>query len=443
MGILNEVLACCQPKSNDLEIKAILTTNESSRLIRSRNEIASQKTDNEKDNLQKIIDKLKQNLNEKNIIINDLKTEIQNSQKSKIPSQKIRKSKGLDNIGATCYMNATLQCFANTKRLREYFLTKYENAPNKIMSNEFYKLLVNSFNDNDIKKSIGPYSFKEVLSKQNPLFAGIQANDSKDLINFLLERLHQELNVVKNNNMNNNIMIKQEDQTNETLMLGIFLQEFTQKFNSPISNLFYGLLETKSQCKGCNIIKFNFQVYSFLEFPLQQVNQYFFQLGKRPLVLQNNKNPDVNLYECFEYNKKVDLMTGENQMYCNICNKLCDSYYSTILYSGPNYLIINLNRGKGAVYECNVNFPEELNLLNYITFNERNCVFDLYAVICHLGPSSMSGHFVAYIRNDSDYKWYLYNDSIVTECTRPNQYRDGMPYILFYKVLRGGPNAPY
>ena len=71
------------------------------------------------------------------------------------------------------------------------------------------------------------------------------------------------------------------------------------------------------------------------------------------------------------------------------------------------------------------------------------CVFDLYAVICHLGPSSMSGHFVAYVRNSSDYKWYLYNDAIVTQCTRPKQYNDGMPYILFYKVIQGGANQPY
>ena len=55
----------------------------------------------------------------------------------------------------------------------------------------------------------------------------------------------------------------------------------------------------------------------------------------------------------------------------------------------------------------------------------------------------MSGHFVAYIRNHSNYKWYLYNDSTVTECSRKEQYREGMPYILFYKVLKGGPNAPF
>ena len=462
MEYIKSLLSCScintDPTDNMQIIAETTTNNTSNKNKRSINaslnqpQISTQETEKiiiiqqneEIEKLQKEIINLKQTISQKENIINEQRNKIGELQQIN-QNSKILKSKGLNNIGATCYMNATLQCLSNTKKLRDYFLNKYSNAPNNLMANEFNKLIINLFNEYDRKKSYSPNSFKEVLSKENPLFAGVQANDSKDLINFLLERLHQELNVLKMihlSNSNNNNMIPQEDQTNENSMLGLFLQEFSQKFNSPISSLFYGLLETKSQCKGCNIIKFNFQVYSFLEFPLQQVNQYFFNLGKKPLILPNNKNPDVNLYECFEYNKKIDLMTGENQMYCNICNKLCDAFYSTNLYSAPNYLIINLNRGKGAVYECNVDFPEELNIFNYLTY-KVNTTFDLYAVICHLGPSSMSGHFVAYIRNHSNYKWYLYNDSIVTECSRPSQYRDGMPYILFYKVLKGGPNAPF
>ena len=351
---------------------------------------------------------------------------------------------GLNNIGATCYMNASLQCFSNSKKLTEYFLKHYQKDPKNIMANEYYEVLKNLWNRDNNKNAYSPNSFKDVLSKENPLFAGIAANDSKDLINFLLERFHQELNVVSNlNNVNNDTNINQPDQTNEQLMLKLFLDEFKEKFNSIISTLFYGILETKSQCQGCNVIKFNFQVYSFLEFPLEQVNQYFFNKGKRPLLTAEGKNPDVDLYECFEYNGKIDLMTGENQMFCNQCNKLCNAYYSTILYSGSNYLIINLNRGKGAVYECNVIFPEQLNLFNFFTFKQGITVYELYAVICHLGPSSMSGHFVAYCRNRIDNKWYLYNDAIVSLCTKPQQYTDGMPYILFYKALRSGQKSDY
>ena len=341
---------------------------------------------------------------------------------------------GLNNIGATCYMNATLQCLSNTKKLTEYFLKTYKNNPNNVMANEYYKVLQNLWDKNNHNKAYSPNSFKEVLSKENPLFAGIQANDSKDLVNFLIERFHQELNIIKKN-PNNNITMTQGDQTNEQMMLQLFLNEFAQNFNSPISNLFYGILETKSQCQGCKVIKFNFQIYSFLEFPLQQVNQFCFNNGKRPLYTIDGKNPDVNLYECFDYNGKIDVMGGDNQMFCNNCNKLCDALYSSLLYSGPNYLIINLNRGKGAVYECKVNFPELLNIWDYVNFKDGQTAYSLYGVISHLGPSSMSGHFVAYCRNRIDNKWYLYNDGIVSACTGFQQYKEGMPYILFYRGL--------
>ena len=135
-------------------------------------------------------------------------------------------------------MNATLQCLSNSKKLTEYFLKVYKTASNKIMSNEYYEVLKNLWDRKN--KAYSPYSFKEVLSKENPLFAGIAANDSKDLINFLLERFHQELNVIKPN-INNDNMYNQQDQMNEQTMLQLFLKEFQEKFNSPISNLFYGI----------------------------------------------------------------------------------------------------------------------------------------------------------------------------------------------------------
>ena len=356
-----------------------------------------------------------------------------------INESKIPITIGLENIGATCYMNATLQSLSNTPDLKNFFLNKYQynqNDINKKMSNEFFIVIKHLWDKKKNKQSYAPHSFKNVLSHENPLFAGIQANDSKDLINFLLERFHKELNE-SNFQQNNNYLITQTDQLDEDKMLKLFLNEFNNKYHSIISNLFYGIMETKSQCLGCQKIKYNFQVYSFLEFPLEQVNKYCLSKGvrknKNP---SNSKNPDVDLYECFNYYGNIELMTGDNQMYCNICQRNCDAFYGTSLYSLPNYLIINLNRGKGAVYECKVIYPEKLNLLNFVTYqNEKGkTYFELYAVISHIGPSSMSGHFVAYCKHHLDNKWYKYNDSIVTPCTKKHEYNEGMPYILFYKA---------
>ena len=129
------------------------------------------------------------------------------------------------------------------------------------------------------------------------------------------------------------------------------------------------------------------------------------------------------------------LWLGITKCNCSICQNNCDSFYGSLIYSLPNYLIIILNRGKGAVYECNVNFPEKLNLLNFVSYKDGNTFLKLYAVISHIGPSSMNGHFVAYCKNIKDKKWYKYNDSIVTLCEQKDEYRNGMPYILFYKTI--------
>ena len=402
----------------------------------------SQLIENEKKfNQEKLLQekKLKQkeeNLNKFKFSLDQEKKDFE-KQKKEEELSKLPNFVGLQNIGATCYMNATLQALSNTNSLTEYFLNNSKFNPdnsNKKMANEYYKVLTNLWSKTKKDGDYAPYDFKQALSEENPLFAGIQANDSKDLINFLLERFHQELNNPKPNNNDNNII--NVNQMDEMQTLNAFLSDYFNSNQSIITDCFYGILETRSKCAGCQYTKFNFQIYSFLEFPLEQVNIYMFQLGRRfNMINQGQKNPDVDLLECFEYYQKIDVMNGQNQMYCNICNGNRDNYYGTTIYSLPNYLIINLNRGKGAVYECKVNFPEDLNLLNFVAFKNGKTFFRLYAVICHLGESSMSGHFVAYCRHRQNNKWYKYNDSFVTECTEPLEYTKGMPYILFYKAL--------
>jgi ubiquitin C-terminal hydrolase len=86
----------------------------------------------------------------------------------------------------------------------------------------------------------------------------------------LIERFHQELN--KAHETENNINYNQIDNLDEQKMLNLFLNDFKTKYDSIISHLFYGVLETKAQCQQCKYIKYNFQIYSFIEFPLERVN---------------------------------------------------------------------------------------------------------------------------------------------------------------------------
>ena len=126
---------------------------------------------------------------------------------------------GLGNIGATCYMNATLQCLSHTIKLANYFLNEKNEQfiKSKKLSKQFLevikKLWIKSYNRNNTYYE--PHKFKELISNMNPLFKGIQANDSKDLINFIIQELHSELNKAKSNQIINLINI---DQSNENQM---------------------------------------------------------------------------------------------------------------------------------------------------------------------------------------------------------------------------------
>ena len=353
---------------------------------------------------------------------------------------------GLDNIGATCYMNATLQCFCNIEKFVNYFkYNKYlinfvRNDKSKQKLSSAFKLLTEKLwpDVNMNQTHYAPYNFKELISSMNPLFKGVAANDSKDLVNFIIMTLHEELNKDKNNNMNINAnnFASFVDQRNQLLMLNNFKENFKATNHSIISDLFYGVNCGMTQCSLCNCLSYNYQTYFFLVFPLEEVRKYKFsnfnQFNNFNNLFNNN---EVNIYDCFEYDKKVTFMTGENIMHCNYCGKTCNTSMCTVLTTGPEILIIILNRGKGIEFDVKINFVENLNLANYIQFTNTGVNYTLIGVITHMGDSGMSGHFIAYCRNPISRYWYQYNDAKVTPVSNfKSEVIDyAMPYLLFYQ----------
>ena len=91
-------------------------------------------------------------------------------------------------------MNSTIQCLSNIKYLSDYLINHYGklDVNNKPLSVAFSSLVYDLFTTK--QKYIAPKFFKKIIGKLNPLFEGMHAADAKDLIFFLLETLHKELN---------------------------------------------------------------------------------------------------------------------------------------------------------------------------------------------------------------------------------------------------------
>ena len=403
---------------------------------------------------------------------------------------------GLANIGSTCYMNATLQCFSQTAPFTEYFLDpnhkdiiikgKFVTDPNKPrLSEAYYEVVQNLWPLNNLSnaKYFEPRRFKLVLGTLNELFKKMEASDAKDMIVFFLEQIHKEINLIKPPEMND--QNQNPDQYNRDVMLNHFINEFTKSNKSIISDLFFTIAETTQKCQNCfrmnvpNYICYNYSIQNCFIFPLEEVrkfrdnninqmnmnNQMMMQnmgmmmpnMGMNPMmpnmgmmmpnvgmmmpniVMDPNYNTNkVTIYDCFNFNQKDELMCGDNQIFCNKCRQNSDSIYGNKIFTLSNILIMILNRGKDNMYKVIIDFPMEIDLSNYVLSNvnkTKQYIYSIYGVITHMGDSGEGGHFIAACKSPIDGNWYRYNDAIVSPITNFNKEVTNFntPYILFYQ----------
>ena len=331
---------------------------------------------------------------------------------------------GLQNIGATCYMNATLQCFSNIGRLKTYLLNEniYQDLENnknstKKLSFAFAEVLKNLWEKLE-HRFYAPNNFKNLISEMNPLFKGIAANDPKDLILFLLEKMHSELNSPINNIPDNSII---PNSRNFIEVYNEFVSYFERKNRSIISEEFYFFTNNISTCQYCSTKIHNTQSNNILFFPLEEVRKY-----------KNYKHNNVTILDCFDYYGKEEIYPS---FYCNNCKQNCQTMSKTHIIRAPKTLIINLNRGRGIEFNVNIIFEEYLNLRKYVYDKNSPYYYELTGIICHFGSNNMGGHFVAYCKNSNNCEWYKYNDQIVTKCSFNEVKGSGLPYVLFYNYV--------
>nr|ABA99902.2 Ubiquitin carboxyl-terminal hydrolase family protein, expressed [Oryza sativa Japonica Group] len=89
---------------------------------------------------------------------------------------------GLDNLGNTCFMNSAVQCLAHTSKLGELAYS-FGDLLRKLWALD--------------RTPVAPRQFKGKLARFAPQFSGFNQHDSQELLAFLLDGLHEDLNRVK------------------------------------------------------------------------------------------------------------------------------------------------------------------------------------------------------------------------------------------------------
>ena len=337
----------------------------------------------------------------------------------------------MQNIGATCYMNASVQCVAHIKPLVEYLYARLKTTgfvPGTL-SKSLAEVAENLWNLNNPNETyFSPYNLKKTISFLNPQFAGIHADDAKDFISWMYETLHKEMNA----GSGENVLIADVDQRNFWLQFNTFYSGNEANNQSIISRLFNCYCVTVTQCLKCNTKLYNPSTEMVQYLPLQDALEYKQKKG-------NTTNPSdntVSLYDALKSGLDYKILGGDSMLYCQYCKGKWPCVQYKLFTTCPEVLTIVLNRGKDNMYNVNMQFPEEIDIDEFVLDINNGTKYELIGMVSFFGESGPGGHFIAYCRTDGRSSWYKYNDSIVEESTFDAAKTTGTPYILFYKKIK-------
>ena len=328
-------------------------------------------------------------------------------------------------------MNAVLQSLSNIAPLGKYFYNKeyinhrINNCP---ISKALTTVIQNLWNNNNTRYS--PTEFKEIIGRYNSDFLNNEPNDSRELIQYLLETLHEELNISKGEYPYQ----EDDDDTNWKKKFEFEKDSFSYENNSIISKLFYGIIGTETFCYKCKQKTYVFDHFSILSLPILE---------------SSIKNKSININQMFEdYEKKIE-MTGSNQNYCSKCRKYNNAYCQTFFYEMPQFLIIHpARKSKGIRFNAEIILNENefndtfndlnatLNVTQFISenMNENNVSYQLIGIIYHYGITGYGGHNIAFCKKGNF--WYECNDSKVEKMQNNHISGKGI-ILLFYEKIYG------
>ncbi len=300
---------------------------------------------------------------------------------------------GLKNLGCTCYMNSLLQILFLITPFRESILNTESIIEEK---NVLFQL---------------KYVFNSLKYSESKFFNPIEFTKNFD---------NEELNIRE-----------QMD-----------IDEF---FNLLIDKLENHLQKTKNK----NLIKYFFQGRNidYLEFQegcthhrKNEIPFYSIQL------LVKNKN---NLFQSLDYFIDGEVMSGDNAIFCQTCNRKIPSIKYQSFKILPRILIFVLKRFEfnyNTMTKIKINdyyeFPIELDMTNY-TYdylnnknnydrNKNNNLYKLKGFVVHSGTCE-NGHYYSFIYDNNYNQWFEFNDISVKEFNIENMNKEafgGYEYII-------------
>uniref|UniRef100_F6TQA8 Ubiquitin carboxyl-terminal hydrolase 8 n=1 Tax=Macaca mulatta TaxID=9544 RepID=F6TQA8_MACMU len=265
---------------------------------------------------------------------------------------------------------------------------------------------------------ISPKDFKITIGKINDQFAGYSQQDSQELLLFLMDGLHEDLNKADNRK-------RYKEENNEHLddfkAAEHAWQKHKQLNESIIVALFQGQFKSTVQCLTCHKKSRTFEAFMYLSLPLASTSK-------------------CTLQDCLRLFSKEEKLTDNNRFYCSHCRARRDSLKKIEIWKLPPVLLVHLKRfsydGRWKQkLQTSVDFPlENLDLSQYVIGPKNNLKkYNLFSVSNHYGGLD-GGHYTAYCKNAARQRWFKFDDHEVSDIS-VSSVKSSAAYILFYTSL--------
>ena len=360
---------------------------------------------------------------------------------------------GLINFGVTCYMNATIQCLAATIPLSQFFLddkwdgfaqrTNWKGSKGNML-NAFSNLLRSLWSGQFV--AVRPSSLRSLCGKLNPEWREEHQQDAKEFLEFILDIMHEDLNVCWERSQLKPLTFEQEMKRERMDVQVASRHEwdrYCHRDSSYITSLFGGQHASRLRCTTCHNTSTTYE-------PFLSISVEIPRSGK----------PD--LYDCLRSYTREEKLSKDEMWKCPYCKCEREATKQITITRAPQVLVVHFKRfamGKRDIAKkvhTPINFPlTGLDLGQYMISSKEypsgerhsneysDCAttppyrYDAFAVMRHLGQTGNGGHYIAIVRDAARGCWRKFDDDKVkdldpSKLKNSDRLQNEQAYIVFY-----------
>ena len=308
---------------------------------------------------------------------------------------------GLENTGNICFINAALQCIFNAVPLTDYFLTgvymEEVNLRNPLgthgeISEAYAEVLEVQWLQ--AHECLLPKKLLTLIFKSAPQFSDGRQHDAHELLAFLLDILHEDLN--RADPRARPAAIPDEKVMLDEDRAALSWKAYLERNSSVVVDLFQGQLRSSVTCVECGFVSTTFDTFMYLSLPIPK------------------KNGPMTLVDCLMEFAKVE--TLDQSWHCQKCKKSVKAKKKIDIWKVPPLLIIHLKRfyyHKTSFGKLNnrIEYPTtHLDIGSYVSSPQKEPpLYNLFAKTDHEGEMA-SGHYSAYAKNRRSQIWFHFDD---------------------------------